>query len=191
MLKTLIKLLLDRGVGSQFGEDRILASFLPDKGFYVDVGAYHPHLYSNTYRLYQKGWSGICVDPNPSTRRLFRLFRPRDSYFTAGVGVKGHRLYFQHKDGAYNGFSQHPTQPLIGTTEVPIWPLLTFINRPVDFLNVDCEGMDLEVLQTHDWKIKPTVIAVEGKRGSKVENFLIEKGYSLKAIAGETLIFIL
>ena len=71
---------------AQSGEDLIvwgeLAERVPrchsatvsqDKGFYVDVGAYHPKLFSNTYLFYKKGWRGICVDPNPKMKELYRM----------------------------------------------------------------------------------------------------------------------
>lgn len=38
--KTAAKLALNRGVGSQFGEDEVLKKILPAKGVCVDVGAY-------------------------------------------------------------------------------------------------------------------------------------------------------
>ncbi len=62
IIKTALKRLLKRGIGSQFGEDALLGKILPAHGFYVDVGVYHPHLYSNTYALYKKGWSGIAIE---------------------------------------------------------------------------------------------------------------------------------
>ncbi|MDH5790264.1 MAG: hypothetical protein OEZ27_06695, partial [Nitrospinota bacterium] len=50
---------------SQFGEDIILKGFILrniNDGFYVDVGCYHPKKYSNTYKLYKRGWRGINID---------------------------------------------------------------------------------------------------------------------------------
>ena len=48
---------------SQEGEDIFLRKiFNKKKGFYVDVGCYHPLDGSNTYLLYKKGWNGINLD---------------------------------------------------------------------------------------------------------------------------------
>ena len=55
-------------------------------GYYVEVGAYHPKLFSNTYLFYKKGWRGICIEPNPRMKALFRLARPRDLFLNFGVG---------------------------------------------------------------------------------------------------------
>src|SRR6266404_5627195 len=89
ILKTAVKRILGRGQGSQFGEDKIVASLLPEKGTYLDIGAYHPHLYSNTYLLYKKGWSGTVVEPNPDMFVLWRVFRPKDTFVNCAVGSRG------------------------------------------------------------------------------------------------------
>lgn len=82
ILKTALKLLLGKGVFRpypQFGEDAVLnALFRNRTGFYVDIGAYHPTPYSNTYALYRCGWKGIVVEPNPNAKPLFRFFWPHD-----------------------------------------------------------------------------------------------------------------
>ena len=66
---------------SQFGEDIILREILKKEisnGFYIDVGCYHPKKFSNTYRLYKKGWSGINIDMEEDKISLFNMVRPRD-----------------------------------------------------------------------------------------------------------------
>jgi hypothetical protein len=90
IIKTLIKLILGKGVYRSYsvsGEDLIILPFLPvERGFYVDVGCYHPILYSNTYRSYINGWNGVVIDPNRRLGRLFRIFRPRDLFIQAAIG---------------------------------------------------------------------------------------------------------
>jgi len=189
VIKTWLKLALNRGVGSQFGEDKIIVSLLPERGTYLDIGAYHPHLYSNTYKLYRKGWSGTAVEPNPDMAILWKLFRPRDTFLNCAVGKHGSATYYMYKDGAYNGFEKLNNRPVTSQKTLAIAPLSDFLKSDVDFLNIDCEGMDYEILQTHDWVIKPKVIAVEGEEGRDSHQFLIKKGYALKAKAGATLIF--
>ena len=50
---------------SQEGEDLILNRFLgkKEKGFYVDIGAHDPKRFSNTNIFYERGWTGINIDP--------------------------------------------------------------------------------------------------------------------------------
>ena len=66
----------------------------------------------------------------------------------------------------------------------------------IDFLNIDVEGKDLEVLESHDWSIPVRLIAVEDvtfKADAPMESacfqFLTEKGYALVAHAPLTLLF--
>ena len=65
---------------SQFGEDLFLVDFFKKKpiGKFVDLGAYHPMKFNNTYMLYKKGWSGINIDLNSSTIDMFNIVRKRD-----------------------------------------------------------------------------------------------------------------
>ena len=70
---------------SQFGEDRVLMEILKkkmNKGFYVDVGCYHPKKHSNTYLLNKKGWKGINIDIEKKKIRVFEMARPNDINIT-------------------------------------------------------------------------------------------------------------
>lgn len=200
ILKSHSKLLLGMGTRksySQFGEDIFVWHLLrKKKGVYVDVGAYHPILYSNTYSFYKSGWRGVVIDPNPLCEELFRWFRPEDTFINAAVGAKsGEGAYYQYSDGAYN--SLNPTLhgnkniKLLKKTSVPIKPLSELLREVehIDFMNIDAEGMDTEVLTSHNWAVKPTVVAVEGNLGGETHEFLLDKGYVLKAVVGMTMIF--
>lgn len=196
MIKTFIKLLLGRGSFrsfSQAGEDGIVRSLVGNKkGFYVDVGAYHPHLYSNTYALYRAGWRGLAIDPNPRMPLLFRIFRPRDTFVCAGIG-EGAATYHMYKDGAYNGFVPTSRSTLVREYPVTLRSLAQILEeqgvREIDFLDIDVEGLDLEVLRSHDWSILPRVISVEAEAEGPVQKFLEEKGYAVVASTGLNLIF--
>jgi len=92
---------------SQEGEDIILSRLFNDKknGFYVDVGAHHPFRFSNTYKFYEKGWSGINIEPNPEDFHLFSKYRNRDININAGVGSNdGTLTYFMFNEPALNTF---------------------------------------------------------------------------------------
>ena len=191
ILKTFVKFLLGKGVYksySQYGEDLIIRPFIPKtRGFYVDIGCYQPMLYSNTYKLYRQGWKGIVVDPNKRLQKAFSIFRPRDTFVLSGVGSPSEKMYFAFKDGAYNTFDANCAEQykkrtqLIASYPVSIRPLkdiLKGINN-IDLLNIDVEGMDLEVLQSYDWAVMPRVIIVEALPGSAVHEFLTQKNYSL------------
>lgn len=65
---------------SQEGEDRLLDRYFGNRanGFFVDVGAHHPHRFSNTYLFYKRGWRGINIDAMPDSMKAFKSMRPRD-----------------------------------------------------------------------------------------------------------------
>ena len=147
-----------------------------DEGIYVDVGAYHPKLFSNTYLFYKRGWRGICVDPNPEVKGMFGVARPRDVFVNVGVGGVNKKLkYFIFDEGATNTFSaeqakrnQEVGRKLVGKKEVEILSLKKILDKylgkgkKIDLLSVDVEGMDLEVLKSNDWKkYRPRVIICE------------------------------
>ncbi|MCA1632167.1 MAG: hypothetical protein LC802_00260 [Acidobacteria bacterium] len=83
---------------SSAGEDMILRHIIgSDKqdGFYVDVGAYHPTLFSNTYFFYLYGWRGINVEARPGSRKLFDKVRPRDINLELGISSgRGELTYY-------------------------------------------------------------------------------------------------
>lgn len=195
MIKAFLKLIFGRGSFrsfSQAGEDGILrALFRQQTGFYVDVGAYHPHLYSNTYALYRAGWQGIVIDPNPNLKSLFKIFRSRDEFMGAGIG-QGTQTYYSYQDEAFNGFRLVKDSPLVATRTVELKSLTQILAgrglKKIDLLDIDVEGMDLEVLRSYDWSILPTVILVEAPPGSPVQAFLEAKGYKLVSFTPHNLI---
>jgi FkbM family methyltransferase len=179
------------------------------KGTYVDVGAYHPVLYSNTYSFYKKGWKGIVIDPNSDMKPLFSLMRPRDVFVHSAVGeLSGERPYYMFRDGAYNSFYKERAEswkPLRGLAiekirMVAFKPLSQILKEQhithIDLLNIDIEGLDFYALKTHDWSIPTRVIAIEDEtfnpdqpHASEIYRYLHEKGYVLGSLGGNTLIF--
>lgn len=181
---------------AQFGEDTVLLKLFGDKndGRYVDVGAHHPYRYSNTFLLYQKGWHGVNIDPNPHTIRLFNEARPVDENICSGVGRAGTLTYYRFSDPAVNTFERKEAEKwrgksflkFLGTTEVEVRPLSRLVVGPFDLLTIDAEGMDLEVLQSYDWKYYPKVVVIEGNESAQ---FLVQKGYTLYTKCGASCIY--
>src|SRR5690554_515847 len=94
---------------SQEGEDILLRRIFEHNppGFYVDVGAHHPFRFSNTKLLYDKGWHGINIEPNPKVKECFLKFRSRDTTVFAGVSaLEGELTYFRYAHPAMNTFDE-------------------------------------------------------------------------------------
>jgi FkbM family methyltransferase len=213
ILKAIVKLVLGRGVWksySQYGEDMIVSALFRSRtpGFYVDIGAYHPVLYSTTYALYRRGWRGLVIDPNRDMQRLFGLIRPRDTFVPVAIGEEGSGTYHAYEDGAYNSLSEEQVAHIRETKgvvpqssrSVQVRPLSAVLREynvtRIDYMNIDVEGMDLAVLESHAWDIRPRVISVEDAsfsaeraHDSAIYDYLIKKGYELRGLTGLTLIF--
>lgn len=212
--KTLLRWVTKRGTVTSFsqnGEDSVIHALLRhvESGVYVDVGAYNPILYSNTYLFYRMGWSGIVIDPNNLMRLQYRIVRSRDEFVNVGIGKKkDEKPYFMFSDGAYNTFDEREADMrrkyknihFLGKTNICIRPLCDIITEyglsKIDFLNVDVEGLDLDVLKSHDWRIRPSVIAIEDHffdpsepTKSEAFCFLIKQDYILSGMANFTIIF--
>jgi FkbM family methyltransferase len=200
---------------SQTGEDAILAHLLfgHDSGFYVDVGAFHPTKYSNTYYFYQRGWTGINIEPTPGQTDLFKKLRPRDINLACAVGkARGAIRLTTFDDPAVNSADKrmirrhintgqfHPTGEIV----IESYPLAEIVKtymppgKDLTFLSVDVEGMELEVLESHDWdRFRPRFVAVEWLEplsvkeaiSSGVYRFLEQQKYDLISKTPATLIF--
>jgi FkbM family methyltransferase len=187
---------------SQEGEDVILSRLLDkEMGFFVDVGAHHPFRFSNTYFFYKKGWKGINIDPLPGTKELFNLVRSRDINIQCGVAqTSGTLTYFCFNEPALNTFDPEearlkndlPDYFIQETIEVPVEPLKKILDElslppVIDFMTIDVEGMEMEVLASNDWeRYRPTFLVieqlrldVEGIMETDVYKFLINANYKL------------
>ena len=76
---------------SQCGEDLIidfLISQLKISNFkYLDIGAHHPTYISNTFLFYEKGYSGVCIEPDPFLFKTIAKRRSKDKCLNIGVGL--------------------------------------------------------------------------------------------------------
>ncbi len=199
---------------SQEGEDMILRRIFEKKesGFYVDIGAHHPKRFSNTYYFYKKGWRGINVDAMPGSMKAFGRVRPRDINLEIPVSDKNETLvYYAFNDPALNGFSKElsdarknsPHYTVLFEKEMQTQTLAQILQvhlpseQAIDFMSVDVEGMDFEVLQSNDWQqFRPKVVLVEVRNlslenmyDSKIVHYLGLNGYCLYAKTVCTLIF--
>jgi FkbM family methyltransferase len=166
---------------AQDGEDVVLASFYEEqknyRGFFVDVGAHHPVRFSNTWMFYRKGWRGINIDPTPGSMRPFRWLRSGDTNLEIGIGQEAATMRFYcFNDPALNTFDPEVAKKrdtgrpyrVIKTVDVPILPLRAVFeqhlkpSQVIDFMTIDVEGLDLQVLQSNDWgRFRPRYLLVE------------------------------
>jgi FkbM family methyltransferase len=186
---------------SSAGEDMILRHIIgSDKrdGFYVDVGAYHPTVGSNTYFFYLNGWRGLNIEARPGSKALFDRVRGRDINLEVGISDERGELpyYFIAEDSPMNSFSRDYLEHLevLGQVKreipVPVMPLAEVLERhlpegqAIDFMDVDIEGHDIEALASNDWeRFRPKFVVAEDKEvdaeKSEIVRFMRGRGYDV------------
>ena len=163
---------------SQFGEDKkILRLFKKKKyGTYLDLGCFHPIRQNNTYLFHRLGWKGINIDLNPLTIELFNVARPNDLNLCVAIsGKKGSKnLFFDHELSSLNTINKNHTLFLkkafnrisLKSRKIKTDTLNNILKKykvkKIDFMNMDIEGNELEVLKTINFsKIDIKVICIE------------------------------
>ena len=200
---------------SQEGEDAVLAGLIdPEgnrKGSFVDVGAHHPTRFSNTWKFYQAGWRGINIDPTPGSMEPFRELRPEDVNLEVGISREAAmRKFYCYNEPALNGIDNDRREELKDThykleriLDIETLPLSEILRRhegkfvSPNFLTIDVEGLEIEVLSSLDLNKYPfDFILIEQRLSdlaalgdSEVWKFVTERGYKAVACTGRTVFY--
>jgi len=157
---------------------RALQSETP--GRYVDVGAGHPQHHSVTKLFYDAGWSGINIEPLGTHAKALMAERPRDVNLQAVVSSsKKKSIDLTVVDDWDELSTTTPSRVAdltaegrsLSTVAVPVVRLDEVLRehelRDIQFLKIDVEGAELDVLRTLDLKLtRPWVILLEVLSGS-------------------------
>jgi FkbM family methyltransferase len=200
---------------AQSGEDLIVEFIFQlrkiENPSYIDIGAFHPYYMSNTAIFNKKGSKGINIEPNPDSILLFEKERPGDINLNVGIGsIQGEMTYFMMNEAPMNSFDRENALNLennfgfriIGERKILIERLDSVLkkyadNKFPDFLSLDVEGLDMEVLSQIDYKSNcPKVICVEtiaygtGEKNDQLIRFLLGSGYFIYADTTINTIFV-
>tara|TARA_B100000678_G_scaffold287844_1_gene295165 strand:+ start:1642 stop:2217 length:576 start_codon:yes stop_codon:yes gene_type:complete len=152
-----------------------MLDLVEDNGTYLDIGANHPFLISNTYLLYLKGWRGVTVEPIRSLWQMHRRWRPEDVSLNVAVGQKGAMLFYELYPDVLSTASREVANAIeadgngtiVDEYEVPIISGNSimekhFAGRELTLLSIDVEGMDFEVLKSFDFtEHRPRYVLLE------------------------------
>lgn len=216
-IKSKIKSMIGKRSFSQCGEDLILDYILKSRGvkkpFYLDIGAFHPEKLSNTNIFYKRGCKGINIEPNPESFSIFLKERKKDINLNFGIGDRNASMdYYFFKDSTLNTFSAEEVENYVSLYEktnlekycflkkvniqvVDINTLLEKYNLiDIDFVSLDAEGMDLNILKCWDFKsFSPKIFCVEsvehshlgiGKKRNEIIEFMSNNNYLEIAFTG-------
>lgn len=187
-------------------EDVLLRRLFDERrdGYFVDIGAHHPTLDSVTRHFSDLGWTGINVEPIPDRAALFSAERPRDINLSAGISdTSGTLTFHEVVDGAtLSTFSDELAEQYrqrgynVVDRRVPVLTLADLfdehVERTVDFLSIDVEGHEHEVLLGADFgRWRPRVVMVEATRpGTSIpshdswQQLLVEADYLFASFDG-------
>ncbi len=192
--------------GSQFQEDKFILNKFPKshKGIYLDIGSFHPTRHNNTYLLYKSGWQGINIDLNSLSIDLFNFFRPRDININAAISDQDSetKLYFIGDLNTQNTLDENQLNFLrnhhnikeheIKEKKIKTVKINSILNKynykNIDFLNIDVEGYELNILKTIEFdKINIKFLCVEMinhndhsiENGRKIHALLKENKYEM------------
>ena len=156
---------------SQNDEERIILSYFKGRmGHFLDLGANDGITLSNTRALSDHGWGGVLVDASPTAHRMAtENYCDRDDVTCLHCAVwTGDGEIILHESGSHIGREDHALLSSIYPGETEKWrpttafqpltvPCLSVASLlklcPVarfEFISIDVEGADLDVLQQMD-----------------------------------------
>lgn len=196
------KQLVAEGYSSQYGQDKYIAELLNQKqnGVFIDIGAHNGVNISNSYYFEKKlSWTGIAIEPMPE--QYAALIKNRNCICVNGCVYKANtqvaftvvgggsnmlsgiaeKLNDQHKKRIYKetkGEGQH-------TITVQAYTLSSLLTQyqigTVDFMSIDTEGSEYEILQSIDFSTTTIkYITVENNyNDTRIENLLTQHNYKI------------
>lgn len=168
---------------SQYGEEsHILRHFAGRLGRFLDIGAFDGTTFSNTRCLAELGWAGVLVEPSPAAfvhllKNYAGFGYDNITLVNAGLAQSpGLRSFWCNtKDGlsadamsSYDAkhvakFPKYPFKQMLAPAIT--WDMLLEWNKgPFQFVNIDVEGMNVEILTglcDRIAQIQPEMVCVE------------------------------
>lgn len=145
---------------SQLNDDVIIADFFKDKvGRFLDIGANNGITFSNTRNLFDKGWTGVLVEPDPGA------FAALVKNYVRKNGVKLCNLFVDAQDGirpfhvcndsllstgneAYKEIWKTQEYVEVSVSAVSVNSLFRHVGSDFQFITLDAEGLTFDLLRS-------------------------------------------
>ena len=200
-----------RSYSENFGEDLFVKNYFENKvkDFYVDVGCNQPKINSLTYFLHKKGWTGLNLDISGRCIQLYDYFRKKDINLNVSIGsnekyVQSFIFYDNCTMNTVNdSFKEFTKKSINKAPEIKkiiqkTMDKILFENQveQIDYLNIDVEGNELNVLKGFNIKrFCPQLVSIEihdkdcPPTNNDIYKFFKKNGYNLVSIYGWTYFF--
>jgi FkbM family methyltransferase len=144
-----------------------------ERGFYIDVGANDPTALSVTRAFYDRGWSGINLEPVPAHFAALVRERPRDLNLCLCAGVAAGEIQFFDVVDTELATSSESIAAMhrmagreVKAMTAAVLPLAAIcaehVHGEIHFLKIDVEGAEQEVLQGMDFqRWRPWILVIE------------------------------
>ncbi len=203
---------------SQAGEDCCVDFLLTElnisKPSYLELGVCNPVIGSNTYLFYTRGAKGVLVEADKTQIDSIQKQRPRDTVINIGIASNGDTEadFYVFELKGYNTFvkeealhrAQNSNYKIVRIDKVKLNSINTIIENNFesypDFLSIDIEGLDYEVLQSLNYDKYPIpIICAETctfsethikPKNKLIENLMLAKGYIVYADTYVNTIFV-
>jgi len=175
---------------SEVGQDKWITETVfrgVSNGYFLDVGSGHGTIGSNTKRLEELGWTGICIDPFPKHMEGRTCEMLREVVFSTA----GRHVSFR-ASGDLGGISdtlgawkaEADKAPMVDFTTVTLGDVLARTHAPafIHFMSLDIEGAELDALKGFPFdRYTIGALAIEHNyeepKRSDIEAFLRARGY--------------
>lgn len=189
---------------SQVMQDRILLQLLNIKqlenlkhnGFFIEAGAYDGQTISNTLHLERfKNWTGLLVEPSKENYNLLKKVNRKSYTINCCLTANNTSLYKTYAEaGPFSIITTDTTDSDTKSDKSKIiichslnkilkklFKLINF-NRKIDYLSLDIEGSEKEMIEAFDWqKYEISLLNIEYNQNKTlynwIKNYLGNYGY--------------
>lgn len=130
---------------SQSGQDDWVLSIIKGKEFFVDIGSYDGVLFSNTLRLEEKGWLGLCIEANPTNFAALKKNRKCD---VVNMAVALHTGKLRMSDEGSSSQISETGNVLVPCDLIGNILAANSVPKYIDYISSDIERMDADMWES-------------------------------------------
>lgn len=154
-------------------------------GHYIDIGAWDPVVDSATKLFYDRGWSGINIEPVGRFHRKLTQERPRDLNLRCVIGPRNgvdvpfldlgdhsnrHSCYLFPDSKTIESLGLQPVRKKVKMMTLDA-VIMNYGKQVVfDFVKINAEGAEADIVTSTNWAaFRPKVLVIESVRADTFE----------------------